>query len=47
MSAADVELITPMYLACDSADIKALMNVLDADVEVRPAPSAFLSSRAP
>jgi ketosteroid isomerase-like protein len=44
MSAADVELITRMYRAWNSGDVEALKDVFDADVEVRPALSAFLAS---
>ena len=44
MSGADVELITRMYRAWNSGDMAALRDVFDADVEVRPALSAFLAS---
>jgi ketosteroid isomerase-like protein len=44
VSEADVELITRMYRAWNSGDIEALTDVFDAEVEVRPALSAFLAS---
>ena len=44
MSDADVELITRMYRAWNSGDMAALVDVFDADVEVRPALGAFLAS---
>ena len=44
MSDADVELITRMYRAWNSGDMAALVDAFDAEVEVRPALSAFLAS---
>jgi ketosteroid isomerase-like protein len=44
MSDADVELITRMYRAWNSGDMEALIDVFDAEVEVRPALGAFLAS---
>jgi ketosteroid isomerase-like protein len=44
VSAQDVELIARMYRAWNSGDMVALTAVFDAEVEVRPALSAFLAS---
>ena len=44
MAAEDVELIGRMFRAWNSGDMATLTDVFDADVEVRPALSAFLAS---
>ena len=44
MAAEDVELIGRMLRAWNSGDMATLTDVFDADVEVRPALSAFLAS---
>ena len=44
MSEENVELITRMYRAWNSGDMAALVDAFDANVEVRPALSAFLAS---
>jgi ketosteroid isomerase-like protein len=44
MPDADVELITRMYSAWNNGDLTALIDVFDAEVEVRPALGAFLAS---
>jgi ketosteroid isomerase-like protein len=44
VSDADVELIERMYHAWNSGDVVALIDVFDAEVEVRPALGAFLAS---
>jgi ketosteroid isomerase-like protein len=44
MSAAEVEVITRMYRAWNSGDMKALADVFHTEVEVRPALSPFLAS---
>jgi ketosteroid isomerase-like protein len=44
MSEADHEIITRMYHAWNSADMDALADVFDPQVEVRPALSTFLAS---
>src|SRR6516165_10327432 len=44
MFAEDVDLIGRMYRAWNSGDMAMLTDAFDADVEVRPALSAFLAS---
>jgi ketosteroid isomerase-like protein len=44
VSSANVELITRMYRAWNGGDMAALLEVFDAEVEVRPALSTFLPS---
>jgi uncharacterized protein len=46
MSAEDIELIEGMYRAWNRGDMVALTETFDAEVEVRPALSAFLASTA-
>jgi ketosteroid isomerase-like protein len=44
MSQENVEVIMRMYDAWNSGDVDALVDVFDAEVEVRPALSTFLAS---
>jgi ketosteroid isomerase-like protein len=44
MSAENLDILTRMYRAWNSGDLDGLREVFDADVEVRPALSAFLAS---
>jgi uncharacterized protein len=43
-SSSNVELITRVYREWNRGDMQALLDVFDADVEVRPALSTFLAS---
>jgi ketosteroid isomerase-like protein len=44
VSSSHVELITRMYREWNCGDVETLLEVFDAEVEVRPALSAFLAS---
>jgi ketosteroid isomerase-like protein len=44
MAPANVELITRMFQAWNGGDMPALLDVFDAEVEVRPALGTFLTS---
>jgi ketosteroid isomerase-like protein len=43
-ASSNVELITRMYREWNRGDVKALLDVFDVEVEVRPALSTFLES---